>query len=402
MKLIWKLLRQHVSLGQLAGFFFANLFGMMIVLLSIQFYRDIVPLFTGKESFIKSDFIVLTKRVGTLGSFSGMGNVFSKEEINEIKEQPFAKQVGAFTPSSYNVNASLSMGGQESGGMHFSTEMFFESVPDAFVDVVADEWRFTPGQGEIPIILPKNYINLYNFGFAQSRSLPKISEGLMGMIPLNVRLRGRGKEASLRGRIVGFSTRLNTLLVPQTFNDWANGEFGERPPGAARLIVEVDNPADDAIATFIRKKGYETEEDKLEAGRMTYFLKIVTGIVLLVGLVISVLSFYILMLSIYLLLQKNTTKLENLLLIGYSPGKVALPYQLLTLGLNGCVWALALLLVAYARSVYLEIVTQLFPQMEAGTLWTVVWIGLGIFAAVSVINCVAVRRRVNSIWIHKA
>ena len=34
MTLIWKLLRQHISIGQLAGFFFANLFGMMIVLLS--------------------------------------------------------------------------------------------------------------------------------------------------------------------------------------------------------------------------------------------------------------------------------------------------------------------------------------------------------------------------------
>lgn len=402
MKLIWKLLRQHVNLGQLAGFFFANLFGMMIVLLSIQFYRDILPMFGGKESFIKSDFIVLTKRVGTLGSLSGMGSVFSAEEIRDVEEQSFAKHVGTFTPSSYKVNASLGMGGQGGEGIHFSTEMFFESVPDAFVDVAAGEWRFTPGQGEIPIILPKNYINLYNFGFAQSRSLPKISEGLMGLITLDIRLRGRGKEESFRGRIVGFSTRLNTILVPQTFNEWANVEFGEKRPMVARMIVEVDNPADDAIARFVQKKGYETEDDKLEAGRMTYFLKVVTGIVLLVGLVISVLSFYILMLSIYLLLQKNTTKLENLLLIGYSPGKVALPYQLLTLGLNVCVLALALALVAYARTIYMEIVTQLFPQMEAGTVWPVVWIGLGIFAVVSVINCVAVRRKVNSIWIHKA
>lgn len=43
------------------------------------------------------------------------------------------------------------------------------------------------------------------------------------------------------------------------------------------------------------------------------------------------------MLSIYLLLQKNTSKLENLLLIGYSPAKVALPYQMLTLALNAVV-----------------------------------------------------------------
>lgn len=33
----------------------------------------------------------------------------------------------------------------------------------------------------------------------------------------------------------------------------------------------------------------------------------------------SVMSFYILMLSIFLLLQKNSAKLENLLLLGYAP-----------------------------------------------------------------------------------
>ena len=32
--LVWKLLRQHISIGQLTGFFLANLFGMMIVLRS--------------------------------------------------------------------------------------------------------------------------------------------------------------------------------------------------------------------------------------------------------------------------------------------------------------------------------------------------------------------------------
>ena len=42
-RLVWKLLRQHISVGQLAGFFLANLFGMMIVLLSVQFYKDVIP-----------------------------------------------------------------------------------------------------------------------------------------------------------------------------------------------------------------------------------------------------------------------------------------------------------------------------------------------------------------------
>ena len=67
----------------------------------------------------------------------------------------------------------------------------------------------------------------------------------------------------------------------------------------SRLIVEVNNPTDDRIARFFKDKGYDTEDDKLDAGQTTWFLKVIIGIVLSVGLLISVLSFYILMLSIY-------------------------------------------------------------------------------------------------------
>ena len=55
MSLVWKLLRRHVSVPQFAGFFFANLLGMLIVLLSVQFYYDVLPVFTQGDSFIKKD-----------------------------------------------------------------------------------------------------------------------------------------------------------------------------------------------------------------------------------------------------------------------------------------------------------------------------------------------------------
>ena len=55
MKLVWKLLRQHISWPQFVGFFFANLFGMTIVLLGYQLYCDIMPIFTANDSFLKAD-----------------------------------------------------------------------------------------------------------------------------------------------------------------------------------------------------------------------------------------------------------------------------------------------------------------------------------------------------------
>ena len=400
MSLVWKLMRRHISLSQLAGFFFANLCGMVIVLLSIQFYQDVSPVFTEGDSFMKKDYLIVSKKVSTLGSFVGKSSTFSSADVEEMEEQPFTKGVGEFTPSQFQVSAGV---GMEQLGLNLSTAMFFESVPDRYVDVNLDEWHFEPGQDIVPIIIPRNYLNLYNFGFAQSRSLPQISEGVINMVNLEVRISGGGRRDTYQGKIAGFSNRLNTILVPESFMTWANTHYadGNIRKEPSRLIVEVNNPADDRIARFFRERGYETEDDKLDAGKTTWFLKVVVGIVLSVGLLISALSFYILMLSIYLLLQKNTTKLENLLLIGYSPNRVALPYQSLTIGLNAVVLLLSVGIVLYVRTLYLDVVSRMFPSLEAGSWWPMLVVGILLFVAVSFFNVVAIRKKVQGLFMRK-
>lgn len=396
--LIWKLLRQHISIGQLTGFFFANLFGMVIVLLGIQFYRDVIPVFTGGDSFMKKDYIIASKKISALGSLAGKSNTFTPQDIEELKSQPFTKSVGAFTPSQFKVSAGL---GMEEAGVHLSTEMFFEAVLDRFVDIQSDKWQFDEASRTIPIIIPRNYLNLYNFGFAQSRSLPKLSEGLMSLIQMDVMMRGNGRVEQYKGNIVGFSNRLNTILVPQSFMDWANRTFApEAEAQPARLIIEVGNPADASIAKYFQQKGYETEDGKLDAGKTTYFLRLIVAIVLGIGLFISILSFYILMLSIYLLLQKNTTKLENLLLIGYSPARVAFPYQALTIMLNAFVLLLSVAIVAWLRGYYTDTLTLLFPQIEFGSLWPTLLAGIVLFLGVSAVNVFVIKKKVLSIWRH--
>ena len=401
MSLVWKLMRRHISMSQLAGFFFANLCGMVIVLLGIQFYQDVAPVFTEGDSFMKKDYLIVSKKVSTLGSFVGKSSTFSNSDIEEILDQPFTKEVGAFTPSQFKVSAGV---GMEQIGLNMSTAMFFESVPDKYVDVNLDEWHFEPGQEVVPIIIPRNYLNLYNFGFAQSRSLPQLSEGVMNLINLEVRISGGGRQNSYKGKIAGFSNRLNTILVPESFMVWANANYsdGSAYKEPSRLIVEVGNPTDDRIARFFKEHGYETEDDKLDAGKTTWFLKVVVGIVLAVGLIISILSFYILMLSIYLLLQKNSTKLENLLLIGYGPNRVALPYQILTIVLNACVLVLAIGVVLYVRTLYMDVVVQMFPSLGEGNVWLMMLIGILLFLGVSFFNVVAVKKKVASIWMRKS
>lgn len=391
MKLIWKLLRRHVSVAQLVGFFFANLLGMLIVLLSLQFYEDVLPAFTGDDGVIKNTYLIVSKRISAVTTLRGEAQPFTENDIRDIEAQRFTQKVGAFTASQFKVYASLSM-----GGVGVGTDMFFESVPDAFVDI---RWPEGISDQEVPIILPRSYLAIYNFGFAQSQSLPKLSEGIVSMIQMDIRLRGEGGvERWIKGRVVGFSNRLNTVLVPESFMQKANAELaGNTAAAPTRLIVEVKNPADDAIASYIQEKGYELENDSLEAGRVTYFLKVVAAIVMAVGLLISVLSFYILMLSVFLIVQKNADKLQNLLLIGYSPARVARPYQLLAVGLNLLVLVLAWVLLLWIRGLYLERLWQMFPSLSEGSLSMTLRIGIALFVIVSFFNYVAIRKKINTL-----
>lgn len=391
--MLWKLLRQHISVAQLAGFFIANLCGMVIVMLGIQFYNDVSPVFTQEDSFIKKDYIVVTKKVSTLGSIAGKSGTFSDYEVDDLKSQPFTVEVGAFQPSQFKVSAGISF-----GGMDISTAMFLESVPDGFVDVKADAWRYTDGQSEIPIIIPRNYLNLYNFGFARSRNLPQLSEGMVGLVSLNLYIVGNGKRDMKKGRIVGFSNRLNTILVPESFMNSANATYGgNKEWEPSRLIIEVDNPAEERIARYFNDNGYETEDSKLDAGKMTWFLKVAVGVVMAVGLVISLLSFYILLLSIYLLLQKNTDKLENLILIGYSTSRVAMPYQILTVAINLMVLVLSVIIMVIVRGIYTDALSDIITGTDDVSIAMSCVFGVILFILVSVYNIIAIRRKIGSI-----
>lgn len=394
MKLLWKLLRQHISIGQFFGFVFANLFGMIIVLAGYQFYNDVLPIFTSGDSFMKPNYIMVSKQIGMGNSLSGNASSFSSEDIQNLRSQPFTEKIGSFTTTEYKVNVSLAI----SNVPIISTEAYFESVPDEFIDINLADWQYTEGQEIVPIILPRNYVNAYNFSVARQRSLPQISESLMSMIDVRIYAHGNGKEQTFKGKVVAFSSTLNAVLVPQAFIEWSNHEFApEEHTRPSQLLMQVSNPADEEITTYFSQNGLEMESDRLNAEKTTYFLRLIVTIVMVIGLIISALSFYILMLSIYLLVQKNTEKLQNLLLIGYRRARIALPYQLLTMALNVIVLLVAILAVIPIRNYYMTTIDALYPETEHGGMLNTIILGIILLCVVTTLNAVIIRRKINHI-----
>ena len=105
--------------------------------------------------------------------------------------------------------------GNAQAGLGFTTDMFFEAIPDRYVDADLSKWNYRLGGDTIPVILPKNYLNLYNFGFASTKGLPALSEAMVGMVQIRFYLRGTQQNRQMAGRVVAFSDRINTILVPQ-------------------------------------------------------------------------------------------------------------------------------------------------------------------------------------------
>lgn len=395
--IVWRLLRRNISIGQLAGYAVANLVGLAIVLTAVQFYRDVTSARDEDDSFISRDYIIVSKKVSSgIGSLFGGAREskgFSADEIADLERQPWVRRTGKFTAGDFNVSVAVDMGGNQ-----LSTALFLESIPSDFFDISPREWQYTPESGEpVPVIISKDYLTLYNFGFASSRGLPQISEEMMKMIPLRMSLSGNGHQQWLNARIVGFSSRLNTIAVPEEFMSWANSEFGENGASdPSRLIIETYDPGNPAIQSYLTSHGYEAAGDKVNSGKAAYLLSIITAVVTGVGVIISLLAVFILLLSIRLLLQKNRSKLTRLMMLGYAPRSVARYYIIIVGAINTAVLAGAIALTLTAAHFWHEPMQQI--GISSSGPWVTIILGFGLMLLITLDNFTAIYLNINRIF----
>ena len=201
----------------------------------------------------------------------------------------------------------------------------------------------------------------------------------------------------MQGHIAGFSNRLNTILVPQSFMDWSNRRLGggDTAKSPSRLIVDVSSPGDVAIKEYLEGHGLEVAGDK-SASSASYLLKVAAGIVVSVGLVITVLSFFILLLSMSLLMEKNRDKLHTLLMLGYEPRDVGAPYVRIVAWASVGAWVLAVAGCLLLRLGYVRVFEGL--GVPSGPLWAAPLAGLALTLLLVAFNVRGVRRNVMSSW----
>ena len=346
MRYLYRILWQDHSRAHLLWAFLGTLAGFVLLLAGIQFYLDFKSILQVNRDLLDPEYIVINKKVDISQTLGIAKPGFSEEEIREISEQPFADRVAPFISNEFPISAYT----QSERFPDFYTELFFEAIPDEYIDVKSEEWIWNPEEGVIPVIIPQDYLNLYNFGFAQSQGLPQIPKGIISMINFRIRLRGqgRGNYDDYTGRIVGFSNRINSILVPYDFLQWANDKYGYFTKAKpSRVIMESKDPTDPAIISFIEDKGYDTIREKLKSSRLNIILKLIISFLVVIAAIIIGLAFMVFLLSLQLMISRSSPKIRRLNKLGFHYREISRPYILLLLILMIGVTVLSLLVTGF-------------------------------------------------------
>lgn len=387
---VWFLLKKDLSVGQLLGYALANVVGLTVILSGILFYGDSQESTAQEDQFFSEDYVVLSKKVEGVG-FTPV--VFSDDEIQKLSKQKWVQKIGRFTASQFAVNGSINMGGRG-----LSSYLFLESVPDEFFDVKPRDWHFDPQEKFIPIMLSKDYLALYNFGFALPQGLPQISEKMIGAMPFVLGITGKDNRTEYyEAAIVGFSSRLNTIAVPQSFMDWANNRYavGEVPP-PSRLIVKIDQLAASGMKEYCEREDIEIAGDNKSSGNISKFLGLVSSVVAANGVVISLLALFILILSIYLLLQKNRETIKKLMGLGYHPREISWHYEVVVMAANSLITLVAIVITISCRQFWHEQMQEL--GLGGASLLPMLAIALAYLLVVTAFNVYVIRRNIRKIW----
>ena len=336
-RLLTKLLLKDVSFFQLFIYAFGSFLGVFIIVASFHFYRNFHSIKAESSTNSVNEFITLSRRIEgiSVGQNKGLQN-----ELDSLRSKDWVVKADKYSPSKFNALASVRFGSQE-----METALFFESVPKDYFDEIPPNWTFNAKDPNaiLPIVLPRDYLALYNFGFASSRGLPKIGENVLTTIPIEISVSGNGLQRDIKAKIAGFSSRLNTIAVPEEFIEWGNATFSRNKSSEpTRIIAEISiSPTDKRVKEYIETNNLEIGGDKSLTTSAGSIIDIITSTLTVIGSVICVLAIGLLIVSIFLLMHKTRSVIYRLVVLGFTSKKIILIYfslfcavNLLVLGLS--------------------------------------------------------------------
>jgi len=258
------------------------------------------------------DFLVINKVLNN----ETIGNaVIDSTMISKLKQQPFTEAIGLLTPSRFKASIQ-----SISDRFPFYTDISFESIPDDFIDIKNTDFSWRPNADFVPVIVPNMFLDIYNFQFSISQNLPQLSPEIVKMIVFKITVYGKKGPVHFNAKIVGFSDRIASMLVPTQFIEWGNlyAETTENNT-VSRLVIKTKDPSNPAISRFFKENNLDTNDEKLRFSKYRKIIDTVVSIAGFTGFIMLVFSVLIFTLFIQLNIANSREEIALLIILGASP-----------------------------------------------------------------------------------
>ncbi|MDP1842361.1 MAG: hypothetical protein Q8K64_02985 [Sediminibacterium sp.] len=290
---------------------------IFLLLMAIQIQANYNTLLNSKNNQDSiANFLVINKVL----TDANMGKTTLEDSIvQNIRAQKFTEAVGMLTPSRFKASIE-----SNSSRFPFYTDIAFESAPSEFIDVANKEWTWNEQSPYVPIIIPNMFLDFYNFQFSLSQNLPQLTPAIVKMVLFKITVYGPKGTVSLNGKIVGFSDRISSMLVPSEFMKWGNSIFAtDSLKNPSRLIIRTKDPGNPQLANFLKNNNLTTDADKT---RFSKYRKVVDAVVTIsgiTGLLLLLFALLIFTLFIQLTIASCKEEIRLLIILGTSPSQLS-------------------------------------------------------------------------------
>ena len=291
--------------------------GTTLLLLSVMIWWNFRELLYGKSQndTLGSTFLIIGKRVTEQNMGIPNATIFSQKDIDSLRLAPEVQDIGIITSNHFPVYAMLG------GKLAFATDLPLECVPDNFIDKMPPEWKWQPGNPDLPIIVSSQFLDIYNYVFAPSQGLPQLSQSSVKSIALNLKVGSGDKVETFTAHVVGFSDRIGSVLAPKSFIDYGNKIYGKAGASEAtsQLIIKAKDPSDTKFADYLQQHDYATNSENLRWSKMRAIVEVVVSATGILALLLMGIGTLVFILFIELTIARAQQSLTLLLQIGYSP-----------------------------------------------------------------------------------
>ena len=287
---------------------------LLLILSAVQIQANYNELLNGKTNQDSTaNFLVVNKEVNNT---TINATTLSDDELKRLKQLPYIDAVGNISPGRFKASAE-----SYTKTFPFYTDIAFESVPDEFIDINTKDWKWQEGGDFIPMIIPNMFLDIYNFQFAVSQGYPQITPDLLKAMSFKINMYNpNGTVQYYTGRIVGFSDRISSVLVPQNFMDWANKNYGSNASGKpSRVVIRTKDPGNPALVSYLKQNGLTTDADKTRFSKYRQIVNAVVRVSWVTGAVMLLFALLIFTLFIQLTIASCKEEIQLLITLGAAP-----------------------------------------------------------------------------------